>query len=127
MTKQVTVYGPYSPLRQAGDLYFTAGQVGVDASTGVADADVRRQAVVALENLKTVLATAGLGLDAVVKATLFLADMDDFAVVNEVYLQYFAEPRPARSTVAVKELPRVAKSGVVRVEIEAVATGRREA
>lgn len=113
-------FGPYSPLRQVGELYFTAGQVGVDAGTKIAPEDVRGQTAKALDNLESVLAEAGLKLSDVVKTTLFLADMDDFATVNEVYLGRFPEPRPARSTVAVKELPRIATNCPVLIEIEAI-------
>ncbi len=115
-------FGPYSPLRQAGDLFFTAGQVGVDTASGNAEPDISRQTTQALANLAGVLQTVGLNLNDVVKTTIYVTNMGDFAAVNEVYVTHFAEPRPARSTVAVAELPRVAKNGVpLRVEIEAVA------
>ena len=113
-------FGPYSPIRQAGDLYFVSGQIGVDPVTKQSVQGVREQVTQALENLKSVLASAGLTTNEVVKTTIFLANMDDFAVVNEVYESYFTEPRPARSTVAVQELPRVAGITPIKVEIEAV-------
>ena len=118
MTK---VFGPYSPIRQAGDMYFTAGQVGVNPKTGKASADVRKQTAQALENLKSTLNGAGLEMNDVLKVTLFVTDMSDFAAINEVYLAYFAEPRPARSTVGVKELPRVTADQPLKIEIEAIA------
>lgn len=116
-------FGPYSAVRQAGDLYFTAGQVGADAETKTTEPDVRAQTVKALENLKEVLASVDLELSDVVKVTLFLTDLDDAPAVGEVYTGYFAEPRPARTTVAVKELPRVANHPL-KVEIEAIAAKR---
>lgn len=117
-------FGPYSPIRQVGDLYFTAGQVGADAETKTADPDVRAQTIKALENLKEVLASVGLELSDVVKVTLFLTDLDDAPVVGEVYTQYFSDPLPARTTLGVKELPRVADHPL-KIEIEAVAAKRQ--
>jgi len=114
-------FGPYSPVRRAGSTYYTAGQVGVDPATGTAAGDVTTQTKQALENLKTVLAGVSLGMDDVVKTNIYVADMADFAAVNQVYVDYFAEPRPARSTVAVKELPRVGNGVPILVEIDAVA------
>lgn len=120
--KQAKTFGPYSPVRQVGELYFTAGQVGVDFATKTADADVRVQTAKALDNLAQTLAEVGLSLGDVVKTTLFLTNMDDAGAVNEVYMQYFTiDPRPARSTVAVKELPRVATNTPLKIEIEAIA------
>ena len=110
--------GPYSQAIRAGDLVFTAGQLGLDPSSGefVAD-DVAGQADRALANLAAVLDAAGSGLDRLVKVTVFLADIGDWPAVNEVYARWIPEPFPARSAFAVKDLP---KGG--RVEIEAVAT-----
>ena len=119
--KPAKVFGPYSPVRQVGDLYFTAGQVGVDFATKTAEPDVRWQTAKALDNLAAVLADMGLTLADVVKTTLFLTNMDDSGAVNEVYMQRFGDPRPARSTVAVKELPRIATNGPLKIEIEAIA------
>ncbi|MEK7152903.1 MAG: Rid family detoxifying hydrolase [Patescibacteria group bacterium] len=116
------VFGPYSPVRKAGDLYFVSGQIGVDPATKTASADIAEQTHQVFANLKDVLTSVGLDLDRVVKTTIFLTDMADFAVVNEVYVGYFAEPRPARGTVAVKELPRVAGDIPIKIEIEAVAS-----
>lgn len=110
--------GPYSQAIRAGDLVFTAGQLGLDPTSGelVAD-DVAAQAERALANLDAILRAAGSGLDRLVKVTVFLAEIDDWPVVNEVYARIVPEPFPARSAFAVKALPKGA-----RVEIEAVAT-----
>lgn len=114
-------YGPYTPARRAGDYYFISGQVGVNPETKAAPADVAGQVDQALQNMATVLASAGLQLDDVVKTTVFLTDMSNFGAMNEVYEQHFATPRPARSAIAVRELPRVAGETPLFVEIEAVA------
>jgi 2-iminobutanoate/2-iminopropanoate deaminase len=110
--------GPYSQAIRAGDLVFTAGQLGLDPSSGefVAD-DVAGQADRALANLAAILDAAGSGLDRLVKVTVFLGDIGDWPAVNEVYVRWIPEPFPARSAFAVKDLPKGA-----RVEIEAVAT-----
>jgi len=114
--------GPYSQGIIANGLVFTAGQIALDPSTGeVVPGGVPEQTTRVLENLKAILAAAGSGLDRVVKTTVFLADMADFAAMNDVYAKTFGEHRPARSTVAAAGLPRG-----VRVEIEAVATVRSE-
>lgn len=110
--------GPYVHAVRLGDLVFTSGQVGLDPATGklVAggiEAETRR----ALQNLEAVLRAAGTGFDHVVKATVFLTDMDDFAAMNAVYATTFGEARPARTTVAVSRLPVGA-----RVEIDLVAS-----
>ena len=114
-------FGPYTPLRQVGEFYFVSGHIGIDPTSGTADTDVRKQTAKVLENMAQTLKVVGLGLDDVVKTTLFLTDMDDFAAVNEVYVTYFAEPRPARSTVGVQALPRLAGTTPLKVEIEAIA------
>jgi 2-iminobutanoate/2-iminopropanoate deaminase len=110
--------GPYSQAIRAGDLVFTAGQLGLEPATGeFAADDVAGQAERAIGNLEAILAAAGSGLDRLVKVTVFLAEIGDWPVVNEVYVRLIPEPYPARSAFAVKDLPRGA-----RVEIEAVAT-----
>jgi 2-iminobutanoate/2-iminopropanoate deaminase len=110
--------GPYSMAIEAGDLLFVSGQIPLDAATGkLVEGDVSAQARQSLENLKAVLEAAGLGFDQVVKTTIFLTSMTDFAAVNEVYKSYLREPYPARSTVAVAALPMGAK-----VEIEMIAS-----
>lgn len=109
--------GPYSHAIEASGFLFISGQLGIDPAAGaLVTGGVRPEAVQALENLKAVLVAAGLGLGDVVKTTVFLADMADFAAVNEVYAGYFPSDPPARSAVQVGALP---KGG--RVEIEAVA------
>ncbi|HEY4768443.1 MAG TPA: RidA family protein [Candidatus Limnocylindria bacterium] len=108
--------GPYSQGMRAGGLVFTAGQVGSEPSTGVLAEGVAAQADRALRNLSAVLDAAGTSLDRVVKTTVFLTDMADFAAMNEVYARHFSAPYPARSTVAVRALPKDAA-----VEIEAIA------
>jgi 2-iminobutanoate/2-iminopropanoate deaminase len=112
--------GPYSQGIRAGGLLFTAGQVGFDPASGeLVDGGIAEQTARVLENIRAILEAAGLDLSRVVKTTVFLVDMADFAAMNEVYAALFGEHRPARSTVAVAALPRGA-----RVEIEAVAAMR---
>ena len=112
--------GPYSQAVVAGDLVFCAGQVGLDPSTGrLVPGGVGPETARAIENLAAVLAAAGLGLDAVVKTTVFVADLGEFQTLNEVYGRYFSAPHPARATVQVAGLPAGA-----RVEIEAIAARR---
>ena len=109
--------GPYSQAIQIGDLLFVSGQVPIDPSTGaVVEGDIKAQAQQSLNNLKAILNAAGTNMGAVVKTTVFLVDMNDFAAMNEVYAQFFQEPFPARSAVQVGRLPKDAK-----VEIEAIA------
>ena len=108
--------GPYSQAIRAGGLVFVSGQLGLDPATGQLAGDVEAQARQALTNLRAILEAAGSGLDRVVKTTLFLRTMADFERVNRVYAEFFPEPAPARSTVAVAELPRGAA-----VEVEAIA------
>lgn len=111
---------PYSPVRQVGDLYFISGHTGVNISTQTADSDIKVQVAKMFQNLMETLKSSDLGLEHIVKTTLFLTDMGDFADVNEVYATYFSDPKPVRTTVAVRELPRVADIPL-KVEIEAVA------
>jgi 2-iminobutanoate/2-iminopropanoate deaminase len=108
--------GAYSQAIVAGDLVFCSGQVGLDPATGELVEGVEAQAERALRNLTAVLDAAGLGFADVVKTTIFLADVNDFAVVNGVYARFMPDPPPARSTVGVGGLPRGA-----RVEVEAIA------
>jgi 2-iminobutanoate/2-iminopropanoate deaminase len=108
--------GPYSQGIRAGELVFTAGQIGIDPSTGeLVGPGVSAQAEAALGHLRAILEAAGSGLDRLVKVTVFLADIADWPVVNEVYVRHVPEPYPARSAFAVRDLPKGA-----RVEIEAV-------
>jgi 2-iminobutanoate/2-iminopropanoate deaminase len=109
--------GPYSQAVVAGGFVYTSGQVGFDPATGqFVEGGVREQTAQVLRNLSEVLEAAGSSLSRVVKTTVFLADMDDFAAMNEVYATFFAEEPPARSTVQAARLPRDA-----RVEIDVIA------
>lgn len=107
--------GPYSQGWSAGDLVFTSGQIGADPVTGALPQGIAAQAERSCKNVAAVLEAAGASLSGVVKTTCFLSDMGDFAAFNEVYAQYFTT-RPARSCVAVRDLPKGALC-----EIEAVA------
>ncbi len=108
--------GPYAQGVIAGGLIFTSGQIPLTTDGKIVSDDVREQTAQVFANLKAVLESAGSSLAKVVKATVFLVDMSDFPVVNEVYVNAFADHRPARSTVQVARLPRDAK-----VEIEVTA------
>ena len=109
--------GPYCHAKLAGDTLYTSGQLGLVPATGELPAGVEAQAAQALDNLKAVLAAAGMGLEDVVKTTVFLADMNDFAAINAVYAQYFPGEAPARSCVQVAALP---KGGLFEIEAVAV-------
>lgn len=112
--------GPYSQAIAAGNLVFTAGQLGLDPATGqLVPGGAAAEAGRIMENLVAVLQTAGLSFDDVVKTTIFLTDLADFKAVNEVYARYAGTPPPARSTVQVSGLALGA-----RVEIEAIAVRR---
>jgi 2-iminobutanoate/2-iminopropanoate deaminase len=114
------VHGPYSQAITTGDLIYTSGQIPLDPITmEVVAGGIEEQATQAIANLRAVLQTAGSDLDRVVKTTVFLVDLADFAGLNDVYARAFGDHRPARSTVGVSSLPRG-----VRVEIEAVAVRR---
>lgn len=109
--------GPYSQGISAGDFVFCSGQVPLDPATGeLIEGDVRAQTRRALENLSAVLRAAGCSMADVVKTTVFLTSMGDYAEVNEVYAEFFSSEPPARSAIAVAGLPRGA-----RVEVEAIA------
>lgn len=109
--------GPYSQAVQSGSELFCSGQIAIDPHNGnVVEGDVSAQTEQVLRNLGAVLRSAGYDYSNVVKTTIFLVDMNDFAAVNAVYAAYFGESKPARSTVAVSGLPRN-----VRVEIDAIA------
>ena len=110
--------GPYEQAVKVGDLIYTAGQIPIDPKTGnLIDGGIVEQTRQVLENLKAVLEAGGASLDTVIKATVFLKNMADFAALNEVYGLYLGKAKPARSTVAVADLPRGAL-----VEIDMVAT-----
>ena len=110
--------GPYSQAIKAGGMVFCSGQIPIDPATGqFVSENVAEQTVQVFKNLEAVLKAAGTGLSNVVKTTVFLADMNDFTEMNEVYSQFFSENKPARATVEAARLPRDAK-----VEIECIAT-----
>ena len=109
--------GPYSQAIQVGNLVFTSGQIPIDPSTGAfVEGGIKEQTRQSLANVKAILEEVGLSMSNVVKTTVFMADMNDFADMNSIYAEFFSEPYPARSAVAVKTLPKGAL-----VEIEAVA------
>lgn len=108
--------GPYSQALDMGAMVFVSGQLPVDPATGTMPEDVSAQAAQSLSNLKNILAEAGLEMSDVVKTTVFLADLADFAAVNAVYEKAFTAPFPARSCVQVAGIPKAAK-----VEIECIA------
>ncbi|MDR1978688.1 MAG: RidA family protein [Synergistaceae bacterium] len=115
--KAPAAIGPYSQAIQAGDFLFASGQIPLDPQTGqIAAGSIEEQAKLVLENVKNILESAGFTMRQVVKTTVFVTSMDNFAPINDVYARYFAENPPARSFVAVKELPKAAQ-----VEIEVVA------
>jgi 2-iminobutanoate/2-iminopropanoate deaminase len=109
--------GPYSQAIRAGQLLFISGQIPIDPATGnLIDGDIAAMTHRVFANIKAILAAAGGTLDQVVRTTVFLADMNDFAAMNEVYATYFSQPAPARSTVQAARLPKDA-----RVEIDVIA------
>lgn len=110
--------GPYSQAVKCGNMLFCSGQIPLDPATGeVVAGDITVQAERVMDNIAAVLSAAGIGFDDVIKSTIYLIDMGDFAAVNEVYGRCFPSHKPARSTVAVKSLPRA-----VMLEIEVIAT-----
>ena len=115
--KAPAAIGPYSQAIQVGNLDYTSGQIPIDPATGVfAEGGIKEQTRQSLTNVKAILEEVGLTMSNVVKTTVFMADMGDFADMNSVYAEFFTEPYPARSAVAVKTLPKGAL-----VEIEVVA------
>lgn len=110
--------GPYSAALRAGQLMFVSGQVPLDPQTGtMIDGDIGQQTRQVLRNITALLEAGGLTLSHVVRTTVFLADMNDFGAMNEVYRSFFSEPYPARSTVQAARLPRDA-----RIEIDVIAS-----
>jgi 2-iminobutanoate/2-iminopropanoate deaminase len=110
--------GPYSQAIKAGTLLFVSGQVPIDPATGnLVDGDIATQTHRVFKNIGEILKAAGTSFDAVVRSTVYLQDMNDFAKMNEVYATYFSSPAPARATVQVSRLPKDAK-----VEIDVIAT-----
>jgi 2-iminobutanoate/2-iminopropanoate deaminase len=109
--------GAYSPAIKAGNLLFISGQIPIDPSTGnLVAGDITAQADRAMRNVTALLRAAGIGFEHVVRTTVFLADMNDFAAMNEVYSRYIVDPPPARATVQVARLPRD-----VKIEVDAIA------
>ena len=116
-SKAPAAIGPYSQAIQVGNLVYTSGQIPIAPATGVfAEGGIKEQTRQALLNVKAILEENGLSMNDIVKTTVFMADMNDFADMNAVYAEFFTEPYPARSAVAVKTLPKGAL-----VEIEVVA------
>ncbi len=116
-TNAPAAIGPYSQAIKAGNLLFCSGQIPVNPATGEIPEGIEAQTRQSLANVKALLAAAGCGIEKVVKTTVFLADMSLFAPMNAVYAEEFCEPFPARSAVAVRELPKQ-----VLVEIEVIAS-----
>ena len=115
--KAPSAIGPYSQAVQLGNLVYTSGQIPINPATGVfAEGSIKEQTRQSLLNVKAILEEAGLTMANVLKTTVFMSDMNDFADMNSVYAEFFSEPYPARSAVAVKTLPKGAL-----VEIEVVA------
>jgi 2-iminobutanoate/2-iminopropanoate deaminase len=113
--------GPYSPASRAAGMVFVSGQVGIDPATGnLVPGDVRAQTERVMKGLAAILAAAGSGLEQVLKSTVYLKSMNDFAAMNEVYGKHMGSPPPARSTVEVARLPKDAL-----VEIDVIALLRR--
>lgn len=108
--------GPYSQAVVAGNLVFVSGQIPIDPTSGQMVEGIEEQTEMSLKNLKAILEAAGSSLEKVVKATVFITDMNDFAAVNKVYAEFFKSDPPARACVEVSKLPKGA-----RVEVEAVA------
>ncbi len=116
-TNAPSAIGPYSQAIKVGNMVFVSGQIPIDSATGeFVSNDVKEQTVQVLKNLSAVLEAAGATLNDVVKTTVFIADMNDFGVMNEIYGQYFNDNKPARATVQAARLPRDAK-----VEIDCIA------
>ena len=112
--KSPAAIGPYSQAIKAGNVVYCSGQIPLVPETGeIVEGDIKAQAKQSLENVKAVLTEAGATFSNVVKTTVFIVDMADFGAINEVYAEYFGDHKPARSCVAVKELPKGA-----RVEVE---------
>ena len=115
--KAPAAIGPYSQAIQVGNLIYTSGQIPIDPATGqLVEGGVKEQARQSLSNIQAILQEAGLTMASVVKTTVFMADMADFAEMNSIYAEFFTEPYPARSAVAVKTLP---KNALVEIEVVA--------
>ncbi len=113
--KAPAAIGPYSQAIQVGNLVFTSGQIPIEPSTGAfVEGGIKEQTRQSLANVKAILEEVGLSMSNVVKTTVFMADMNDFADMNSIYAEFFSEPYPARSAVAVKTLP---KGALVEIEV----------
>ena len=116
-SKAPSAIGPYSQAVKVGNLIFISGQIPIDPSSGnMVNGDIKEQTKRVLENIKGILESVGASLANVVKTTVFMIDLSEFSIMNEVYKDYFPEKPPARSTIQVSALPRGAK-----IEIEAIA------
>lgn len=117
--KAPAAIGPYSQAIRVGNIVYTSGQIPLDPTTGAfVEGGIKEQTRQALTNLKAILEEAGTSMDNVVKTTVFMANMDDFADMNAIYAEFFTEPYPARSAVAVKTLP---KGALIEIEVIAEA------
>ena len=115
--KAPAAIGPYSQAIQVGNLVYTSGQLPIDPTTGAfPEGGIKEQTRQSLLNIQAILEEAGLTMSNVVKTTVFLADMNDFADINAIYAEFFTQPYPARSAVAVKTLP---KNALVEIEVVA--------
>ena len=107
--------GPYSQAVKVGGMLYASGQIPIDPATGViVEGGIKEQTLQALNNVKAIVEAAGVTMDNVVKTTVFMADMSDFADMNSIYAQFFREPFPERSAVAVKSLP---KGAMIEIEV----------
>ena len=113
---KLPVFGPYSAAVEAGGFIFISGQIALDLKTGEVITDIKSATRQVLTNMQTILEAAGLKLTSIVKTTIYLKNINDFAVVNEIYAGFFPEEPPARSTIEVSALPKGAP-----IEIEAIA------
>ena len=117
--KAPAAIGPYSQAIRVGNIVYTSGQIPLDPATGTfVEGGIKEQTRQALTNIKAILEEAGTSMDNVLKTTVFMANMDDFADMNAVYAEFFTEPYPARSAVAVKTLP---KGALIEIEVIAEA------
>lgn len=117
--KAPAAIGPYSQAIRVGNIVYTSGQIPLDPATGAfVEGGIKEQTRQALTNIKAILEEAGTSMGKVVKTTVFMANMDDFADMNAVYAEFFTEPYPARSAVAVKTLP---KGALIEIEVIAEA------
>ena len=118
--KAPAAIGPYSQAIRVGNLVYTSGQISIDPATGAfVEGGIKEQTRQSLTNVRAILSEAGLAMSDVVKTTVFMADINDFAEMNGVYAEFFSEPYPARSAVAVKTLP---KGALVEIEVVAEVT-----